>query len=74
LYGSKSNKVIDVKANILNFECFSGDWTRDDVIDRIFTNKKFTVAILEMFIDIFGLDKVRLIVYNNTNNNTNTNV
>jgi len=71
LYGSKSNKVIDVKANILNFECFSGDWTRDDVIDRIFTNKKFTVAILEMFIDIFGLDKVRLIVYNNTNNNTN---
>jgi hypothetical protein len=51
-----------VKANILNFECFSDDWTRDGVIDRIFTNKKFTVAILEMFIDIFGLDKVYLII------------
>ena len=63
-----------MKANILNFECFSGDWTRNDVIDRIFTNKKFTVAILEMFIDIFGLDKVYLIHCNNTtNSNSNTN-
>lgn len=58
MYDSKSHKKNDIKANILKFECFPAEWNRDDIVDRIYINKKFTVSILEMLVELFGLSKV----------------